>query len=71
MLSAAFNWSRQASANLRRQLEEFAIEEARLAPPKLALEHFYEDVQQLSERSERLAQRLERLRLRVERLRSA
>ncbi len=71
MLSAAFNWSRQASANLRRQLEEFAIEEARLTPPKLALEHFYEDVQQLSERSERLAQRLERLRLRVERLRSA
>lgn len=71
MLSAAFNWSRQASGNLRRQLEEFAIEEARLAPPKLALEHFYADVQQISERSERLAQRLERLRLRIERLRNA
>lgn len=71
MLSAAFHWSQQAGDNLRRQLEEFAIEEARLAPAKLALEHFYEDVQQLSERSERLEQRVERLRLRLERLRPA
>lgn len=71
MLSAAFDWSQQARGNLRRQLEEFAIEEARLAPPRLALEHFYEDVQQLSERSERLEQRVERLRLRLERLRPA
>ncbi|WOJ97276.1 SCP2 sterol-binding domain-containing protein [Congregibacter brevis] len=71
MLSAAFHWTRQSGDNLRRQLEEFATEEARLAPPKLALEHFYEDVQQLSERSERLEQRVERLRLRLERLRPA
>jgi ubiquinone biosynthesis protein UbiJ len=69
MLSAAFSWSRQAGSNLRRQLEEFAIEEARLAPPRLALEHFYADVQDLNERSERLAQRVERLRVRMERLR--
>lgn len=69
MLTAAFHWSRQAGSNLRRQLEEFAIEEARLTPPKLALEHFYADVQDLNERSERLAQRVERLRLRIERLR--
>ncbi|EAQ97420.1 ubiquinone biosynthesis accessory factor UbiJ [Congregibacter litoralis] len=71
MLSAAFHWSRQSGENLRRQLEEFALEEAGIAPPKLALEHFYEDVQQLRERSERLEQRVERLRLRLERLRPA
>jgi ubiquinone biosynthesis protein UbiJ len=69
MLSAAFQWSRQASSNLRRQLGEFALEEARLAPPPLALEDFYADVAELTERSDRLAQRVENLRLRLERLR--
>ncbi|MDP5052933.1 MAG: SCP2 sterol-binding domain-containing protein [Congregibacter sp.] len=71
MLSAAFNGSRQSGANLRRQLEEFAVEEARIVPPRLALEHFYEDVQKLGERSERLEQRVARLRLRLERLHSS
>lgn len=69
MLSAAVRWSQQASNNLRRQLEEFAHEEARIAPPRVALEAFYGDVEQLSERSERLAQRVEGLRRRLERLR--
>lgn len=70
MLSAAVGWSRQASGNLRRQLDEFAHEEARLAPPRLALEAFYSDVEQLNERSDRLAQRVEGLRQRLERLRA-
>lgn len=69
MLEGAFTWSRQAGSSLQRQLREFATEEARLAPPPLALEHFYEDVQTLSERSERLAQRVDRLRRRVSALR--
>jgi len=69
MLEGAFSWSRQAGSNLQRQLREFATEEARLAPPPLALEHFYEDIQTLSERSERLAQRVDRLRRRVSALR--
>lgn len=68
MLRGTVDWSRQAAGNLRRQLEEFATEEARLAPPRLALEHFYEDVQSLSERSERLEQRVSRLRQRLETL---
>jgi len=69
MLSGTFAWSRQAGSNLQRQLREFATEEARLAPPPLELEHFYEDIQSLSERSERLAQRVDRLRHRVSALR--
>ena len=69
MLGGAFAWSRQAGSNLQRQLREFATEEARLAPPPLALEHFYEDIQTLTERSERLAQRIDRLRRRVSALR--
>lgn len=69
MLKSAFHWSQQSRERLRRQLEEFALEEAKIAPPRLALEHFYDDVEQLSERSERLEQRVERLRLRLERLR--
>ncbi|MEE4109937.1 MAG: SCP2 sterol-binding domain-containing protein, partial [Halieaceae bacterium] len=69
MLEGALAWSRQAGSNLQRQLREFATEEARLAPPPLELEHFYEDIQTLSERSERLAQRVERLRRRVSALR--
>lgn len=68
LLSAAFRWSRQAGTNLQRQLREFATEEGRLGPPPLALEHFYEDVQTLTERSERLAQRIGRLRQRAQAL---
>ena len=71
MLRASFSWSQQASTNLQRQLGEFALEEARLTPPALALEDYYSDVQQLAERSDRLAARIERLRQRIERLRLA
>jgi ubiquinone biosynthesis protein UbiJ len=71
MLRAALGWTQQAQSRLRRQLDEFAHEEARLAPPRLELEDFYRDVQTLNERSERLAQRVERLRLRLDRLREA
>lgn len=65
MLGGAFEWSRSAAASLQRQLGEFATEEAGLAPPRIALEHFYEDVQSLSERTERLTQRIGRLRARA------
>jgi len=65
VLQAMFQWSRQAGTNLQRQLREYTTEEGRLGPPPLALEHFYEDIQTLSERSERLAQRIDRLRQRA------
>jgi len=68
MLRGAFAWSRQAGTSLQRQLREYATEEGRLAPPPRALEHFYEDVQTLSERGDRLAERVRRLRQRAEAL---
>ena len=65
MLRAALQWSQQASGSLRRQLAEFAVEEARLTPPAAALEDFYRDVSELSQRSERLEKQLARTRARL------
>lgn len=68
VLKGSVDWSRQAGASLRRQLGEFALEEARLSPPRLALEGFYSEVQGLLERSERLEQRIALARQRLDRL---
>ena len=65
MLRAALAWSQQASTSLRRQLAEFAVEEARLAPPRAALEDFYRDVADLAQRSERLEKQVQRTRARL------
>lgn len=65
MLRAAFSWGRQASNSLGRQLDEFIHEEARLSPPRLELEDFYRDVQELGLRVERLQSRTDRLRKRL------
>lgn len=65
MLRAAFAWSQQAGSSLQRQLSEFALEEARLTPPRAALENFYRDVSTLSQRSERLEKQLQRTRARL------
>ncbi|MEP5568251.1 MAG: SCP2 sterol-binding domain-containing protein [Halioglobus sp.] len=65
MLRGVFSWSKQASASFGRQLEEFIHEEARLSPPRLELEDFYKDVQQLGLRVERLESRTARLRQRL------
>lgn len=65
LLRSAFNWGRQASRGLTRQLEEFIHEEARLSPPRLELEDFFEDVQGLVMQVERLESRVARLRRRV------
>ena len=68
-LRGAYGWGRQASTGLGRQLEEFIHEEARLSPPRLELEDFYRDVQQLGLRVERLQSRTQRLRKRLLQLR--
>ena len=65
MLRGAFSWGVQASASLARQLDEFIHEEARLTPPKLELEDFYRDVQDLELQVERLESRAARLRKRL------
>jgi ubiquinone biosynthesis protein UbiJ len=69
MLRGAYSWGRQASSGLGRQLEEFIHEEARLSPPRLELEDFYTDVQQLGLQVERLESRTQRLRKRMQKLR--
>lgn len=66
LLRAAFSWGKQASSSLRRQLEEFIHEEARLCPPRLELEDFYADVQQLGLKVERLTLRTQRLRKKLQ-----
>ena len=68
-LRAAYGWGRQASSSLTRQLDEFIHEEARLSPPKLELEDFYQDIQALSLRVERLQSRADRLRKKMQQLR--
>ncbi|TGD73049.1 hypothetical protein E4634_12255 [Mangrovimicrobium sediminis] len=65
MLRGGFRWGRQAGSSLLRQAEEFIHEEARLSPPRLELEDFYRDVQELELRVDRLASRLSRLRRRL------
>ena len=68
-LRGAYSWGRQASSGLGRQLEEFIHEEARLCPPRLELEDFYRDVQQLGLQVDRLQSRAQRLRKRLRQLR--
>ena len=65
---AAVGWGSQASSSLTRQLGEFIHEEARLTPPRLELEDFYRDVQDLGLRVERLQSRTARLRRRLQKL---
>lgn len=65
LLRAAFSNGRIISRSLLRQLEEFIHEEARLSPPRLEAEDFYDDVQALEQRVERLQSRLARLRKRM------
>ena len=69
MLRGAFSWGRQASGSLTRQLDEFIHEEARLTPPRLEIEDFFTDVQELGMRVERLEGRAQRLRKRLAKLR--
>jgi ubiquinone biosynthesis protein UbiJ len=68
LLRGAYGWGRQASNGLARQLEEFIHEEARLSPPRLELEDFYRDVQQLGLQVDRLESRARRLRKRLQQI---
>ena len=70
LLRHAFSWGKQASTGLTRQLEEFIHEEARLSPPRLEVEDFLGDVQELGLRVDRLVSRTTRLRQRLQKLRS-
>ena len=69
LLRHAFAWGKQASLSLTRQLEEFIHEEARLSPPRLEVEDFYRDLQELGLRVDRLQSRAERRRQRLQKFR--
>jgi len=69
-MRGAYGWGKQASGSLGRQLEEFIHEEARLSPPRLELEDFYRDIQELGLRVDRLQSRTNRLRKRLQQLRA-
>jgi ubiquinone biosynthesis protein UbiJ len=70
VLRSVFDWGKQASTSLSRQIGEFIHEEARLSPPRLETEDFYRDVQELVQRVDRLESRTERLRQRLQKLRA-
>lgn len=58
---ASVRWSRQAMASLTASLEEYIHEETGALPGRRELEPTFEDIDQLSLRSERLAARVDRL----------
>ena len=53
-------WGRGANNALLRHVEEFVHEEARLAPPRIEVEDFCDDLQALQSRLQRLGARLKR-----------
>ena len=60
-LRSLFRWGEGARKSLQRQLSEYLLEEGRLTPPKLELEHFFEGVQTLSMQVERAQFKVENL----------
>ncbi len=67
-LRALAGWGNQASRSLVRQFDEYIHEEARLTPPRLELEDFYRDVQDLVMRVDRLQSLTGRFRRRLQKL---
>lgn len=60
-LRGAVKWSRQAFASLNANLEEYIHEESRSLPGRRELEATFEDIDELSLRTERLTARIEQL----------
>lgn len=60
-LRSGQRWLQQSSKNLRRQAEDFLLEESRLVPHPFEAEDFYRQVEDLRTRSERLEARLRSL----------
>lgn len=60
-LRSFFAWGEGARKSLKRQVSEYLLEEGRLTPPKLELEHFFEGVQTLSMQVERAQVKVEKL----------
>lgn len=64
-LRAGQRWIRSASKNLRRQLEDFLLEESQLVPHPYQTENFYTELEDVSARTERLEAKVRRLQQRL------
>ncbi len=64
-LRAGHRWLSGTGKNLRRQLEDFLLEESRLLPHPLQAESMFKDIDDLNARSERLEAKLRRLQQRL------
>lgn len=60
-LRKGFGFARQALGSLKRQVDEYIVEESDLLAPRWQVERFYSEVDQLSLRAERLEARLHKL----------
>jgi ubiquinone biosynthesis accessory factor UbiJ len=63
-------WGRETHNTLLRHVEEFIHEEGRLAPPRLEVEDFFDDLRGLAQRTERLEAGMRRLSRKLETLAS-
>lgn len=60
-LRKGFGFARQAFSHLKRQVEDYVVEESELLAPRWQVERFYSEVDQLSLRAERLEARLQKI----------
>ena len=65
-LRHGFSFGKQALQGLKRQLDEYIVEESELLPPRWQVEHFFNDVDQLAMRTERLQAKLQKFKQRVQ-----
>lgn len=61
-IRSGLRFGRQALTGLRRQFDEYLLEESELVAPRWQVERFFRDVDQLAMRTERLEARLRKLR---------
>lgn len=64
-LRAGHRWLSSNGENLRRQLQDFLLEESRLLPHPLQAQALFKDIDELSARSERLEAKIRRLQQRL------
>lgn len=60
-LRRGFRFANQALKNLRRQFDDYLVEESDLMPPRWEAEQFFNDVDQLNLRTERIEARIQKL----------
>ncbi len=65
-LRKGFSFGKQALSNLKRQFDDYIVEESELVPPRWQVDKFFNEVDQLATRSERLEAKLQRLRQRLQ-----